>query len=344
MKGSESAPIDMMQHLLRARRVLLTGPIDPDGDRIAACLALQHICQQKGHANVDVAGQTAHRYEWLPSVDLMIADEGLGCDYDAVVILDGDRLRLTPQASRVFEQADFKGIIDHHASTSAQGYSLAWLDASSASTCEMLYCALPRWRHGLDQKMALLLYVGCIFDTGGFRYSNTSESTHKMAASLLAMNIDAANACSRILMERTPSSLRIAGYVYSNAVFHLSGRLVVGQVSEALAARLGIKNSDLEGIVDNLVFTTGVEVAALLTQMEPNKVKVSLRGRGRFDVASVARQLTPTGGGHVNAAGAMVPGNLQEVNAMVIRTFMAMEAKNTLAAPTGICDGQARQS
>ena len=322
-----------MRHLLQARRVLLTGPLDPDGDSICACLALQRICRQKGHSAVDVAGSLVQRYEWLPGAAQIVHNSRLEGDYDAVVILDGDSSRLPAEAKLAFENASFKGIIDHHASTTANGYSLAWLDPSAASTCEMLYSAMVAWRHGLDRTLALLFYVGCIFDTGGFRYSNTTESTHKMAAALQAMNIDAAGACARILMERSPASLRIAGHVYANAVFHLDGRLVVGQVSEALAAKLDLAAGDLEGIVDNLVFTTGVEVAALLIQMGRDKVKISLRGRGRFDVAAVARQLAPTGGGHANAAGALISGTLREVDALVIGTFMALDARKTLVAP-----------
>ena len=55
-----------------------------------------------------------------------------------------------------------------------------------------------------------------------------------------------------------------------------------------------------------LVFTKGVEVACLCVEKTPTLVKLSLRSRSRLDVAALARQLSPGGGGHPRAAGVML--------------------------------------
>ena len=52
--------------------------------------------------------------------------------------------------------------------------------------------------------------------------------------------------------------------------------------------------------------TQGVEVAALLIERSAERVKASLRSRGLIDVADVAQELSPAGGGHVKAAGASI--------------------------------------
>jgi len=54
------------------------------------------------------------------------------------------------------------------------------------------------------------------------------------------------------------------------------------------------------------------------------KVKVSFRSTGEVDVNAFARQFA--GGGHAKAAGALIPGTLDEVRSRVIdaaRVFLA---------------------
>lgn len=291
--------------------ILLTGPEDPDGDSVGACLALQRILQRRG-LSVDVAGVPSYRYAWMPGADAFIDDERVEPVYDAVVVLDGDRHRLTGPARAAFDAADVKGIIDHHASTGAEGYTHPWIDRHATSTCEMIYDAMQLAGEPLDHELAVLLYVGAIFDTGGFRYSNTTPATHRMAARLLEEGIDHSDICARILMERRVEGLRMAGHVFSQVELLLDGALSLGAVPADLADELGLVSGDYEGLVDSLVFTEGVEVAVLLIERGEREIKASLRSRGRVDVADVAQTLIPSGGGHAKAAGAVLACSLDE--------------------------------
>ena len=307
----------LLDALLDAETILLTGPIAPDGDSIGACLALQRILAARGK-QATVAGTPSYRYSWLPGADDMVADEAIDGCWDAVVVLDGDRMRLTPPIDTAFQGARIRGIIDHHGSTRPDGYTHAWLEPTAASTCGMLYDALEGWAAELDPTLAVQLYTGAVFDTGGFRYSNTTPETHHMAAALLAAGIPHAQVCTRVLMERRASGLRLAGHVFSHARFLLDGQLAVGRATLDLKHRFDNIDGDLEGIVDALVHVHGVEVAVLLVERSPDEIKYSLRSRGKVDVAMVARELAPTGGGHAKAAGASVPGPVADAEQLAI--------------------------
>jgi phosphoesterase RecJ-like protein len=319
-------PVALLNALCQSGRVLLTGPVAPDGDSIGACLALQRILESRG-VIADVAGTPNYRYAWIPDANRMVPDARIRPDYTAVVVLDGDRHRLTPPALAAFEAASVKAIIDHHASTVPEGYTHWWLDGKAASTCEMLFRRLGDWSIELDADLAAQLYTGAIFDTGGFRYSNTTPATMKMAAALIATGIEHAAICTRVLMERRESRLRLAGHVFSPTTFHSGGQLAVGLATADLKHRFDCIDGDLEGIVDQLVHVHGVQVAALLVQRDGDEIKYSLRSRGKIDVAKVARELSPKGGGHSKAAGASVFCPVEEAARRAVEVISARLAE-----------------
>ncbi len=292
---------ELLDTLGACRRVLLTGPLQPDGDSLGACLALQRVLHSH-HIACDVTGRPSYRYRRLPGIDRLIPDDAI-TSYDAVVVLDGDRHRLPSRTRRAFGEARVRGIIDHHASTEADGYTHAWIDPDRGSTCEMLYDLFVEREEILDRDVAHCLYAGVVFDTGGFRYTNTGPSTHRMAAELLTLGVDHAQICLDILMDRRLAGLRAAGRLFSEAETHFDGRMMLGLMPLALQAELGVVDGDLEGLVESLLHVRGVELSVLAIGHPDGAVKLSFRSRGGIDVATLARSLHPTGGGHRKAAG-----------------------------------------
>ncbi|MFZ5476453.1 MAG: DHH family phosphoesterase [Myxococcota bacterium] len=296
---------------------MLTGPEGPDGDSIGACLALRRLLHVRAPGvRVDVAGSPGHRYAWLPDAAAMLPDAQVGA-YDGVVVLDGDRRRLPPAVTRAFDGAAWTGIVDHHVSTDTAGYTLALFDPRAESTCGMVYRLAGAWGIPLDRDLAALLYAGVIFDTGGFRYSNTQPSTHRLAAELLETGIDHAQIALRVLMERRKPALALLSRVVGGATFVAGGRAVIAPCRRALFDEVGGGEGDLEGVVDLLQHTEGVDLAVVAVERGPEKVKLSLRSSGRVDVAALAKRLHPNGGGHAKAAGVVLQDSLENVLALV---------------------------
>lgn len=304
-------------------RILLTGPQDPDGDSIGACLALQRAIRAMTSARVEVAGEAGFRYAWLPGAGEMVRDERVAGPYDLAIVLDGDRHRLSPPVDAAFRGAATTAIIDHHDTTSDQGYSLALIDREAESTCGMVMRLMDDWQLSLDKAFAQQLYVGVIFDTGGFRYSNTEASTHRMAARLLDQGIDHSAIAIRVLMEQRRAGMLLRARVLDTATFHAGGAVVLGCVPAKTAEELGARRADVEGIVDPMVYVQGCEVAVLLIERGPEQIKLSLRSRGRVNVAAIARALHPSGGGHQKAAGVLVHQPLEQVRSRVIEALEA---------------------
>ena len=319
-----SPSFDLLLDAVRdSRRVLLTGPEGLDGDSIGACLALATCLRARVPGlHVDVAGVPGHRYDWLPGAQGMIPDGRVKSDYDGVVVLDGDRTRLHPDVAAAFGAARWTGIVDHHRSTDVAGYAVHVFDPDAESTCSIVAAMGRAWGVPVDRALAEQLYCGLIFDTGGFRHSNTDASTLRTAARLLDCGIDHNAICLRTLHERRPAGAALLGRTLA-AVRQPVPAVAIGQIAAGDLRDTGASFSDVEGIIDHLLHIEGVELAALMTERAPQQVRLSLRSRRRVDCAQLARALDPQGGGHRRAAGGALAGPLELVRHIVEPALIA---------------------
>ena len=80
--------------------------------------------------------------------------------------------------------------------------------------------------------------------------------------------------------------------------------------------RCGAIEEDCEGLVNYVLSIGGVEVAAFFRELPDGRYRVSLRSKGKLDVARVAESFG--GGGHECASGCSVDGPLAEAVRQVI--------------------------
>jgi phosphoesterase RecJ-like protein len=86
------------------------------------------------------------------------------------------------------------------------------------------------------------------------------------------------------------------------------GRLAWLWVSHQDMVRTCAAEEDCEGIVNMAVGISGVEAAVFLRELPDRRVRLSLRSKGKMNVAAIAERLG--GGGHGNAAGSTLDGPL----------------------------------
>ena len=74
---------------------------------------------------------------------------------------------------------------------------------------------------------------------------------------------------------------------------------------------------DCEGIVNVAVGISGIEVAVFLRELPERRVRLSLRSKGKVNVAEIAERLG--GGGHGNASGCTLAGPLTRALDEILR-------------------------
>ena len=228
--------------------------------------------------------------------------------YDLFIALDCGSIDRLGEAQGVFEKAVDTICVDHHISnTNFAKENIVKADASS--TCEILCELLPMEKIGTFSATAF--YTGIIHDTGVFKHSNTSKKTMETAGSLVEKGIPFGKIIDESFYMKTYRQLQIMGRCLLESIRVMDGRCIVSVVTKQMMDFYGAKSSDLDGIIDELRTTQGVEVAVLLSEKEPLEFKVSMRSNQIVDVSKIA--VFFGGGGHVRAAGCTIKGSSYDV-------------------------------
>jgi phosphoesterase RecJ-like protein len=96
---------------------------------------------------------------------------------------------------------------------------------------------------------------------------------------------------------------------------HFDGRYAAQHLTMQDFEQTGAAYQDTENLMDESRQIGTVEVAALFVELKDGRIRCSLRGRGAVDVCQIAQKFG--GGGHKMAAGAYLPGPLQNAKQLI---------------------------
>lgn len=303
--------MNIYEEVKNAATIGISGHVRPDGDCIGSAMGLYlYLKKACPMATVQVMlEEPADIFNCLKGVDEIHTDFTTDVDtFDVFIVVDAEKGRIG-EAEKYFDQAKKTINIDHHISNSGSGdVNYVVPDASSAS--ELVYQVIED-KSMLDVEIAKALYIGIIHDTGVFQYSNTSPETLKIAAELIAYGFDFPKLIDETFYEKTYVQNQILGRALLESILFMDGKCVVSMVDKKTMNFYQVKPNDLDGIVNQLRNTKGVECAIFMYQIDTLEYKVSLRSNGKVDVAKVAAFFG--GGGHVKAAGVTMQGTFHDI-------------------------------
>lgn len=324
MSRTPATPERAALHQLLARhdRFLLTTHINPDGDAIGSEIAFAQWLRTQGkQVRILNDSPTPRAFEWLAQHGpVEVYDEALAetrfSEAGALVVIDtGNRQRIGKLSLHLDRHAIAVAIVDHHVTHDGFG-QVNVIEPACAATAVLVYELMLEAGVPIAREAAEALYVGLATDTGNFRYSNTDARALRMAADLVELGVDAADVAARVHQVASPGRLRFFGEALAALEMRAGGQLVVVEVGPEQFERHGLVGADTEGLVDMPRAIEGVEAVALFSEVEPGKVKVSLRSTGRVNIDSICSRLG--GGGHPHAAGVQLRGSREQAKARVL--------------------------
>lgn len=297
-------------------RFLVCSHAGPDGDAVGSMLVMGILLEQMGkRADLVSADRVPVVHRWLPGADKIQKAVRVHGPYDAVILLECDGLERTRLQG--LEQL-FQVNIDHHAS-GVEFADVNWIDHEAACVGEMVYRLFKAAGIAVTPNAAHCMYTTVLTDTGGFIYGGTRASTFELARELTSAGADPIKIAQQVYFSTPMSKLLLLGAALRN--LHRDGRVAWLSITYEDMKRSCAAEEDCEGIVNYALSIAEVEVAAFLRELEEPRVRVSLRSKGRVNVAAIAERLG--GGGHENAAGCTLDGPLSQARQQIVGELKA---------------------
>jgi len=295
---------DVLQQIERRDSFVLTSHARPDGDAIGSALACCQVLRAMGkQADVVLHDAVPRIYRPLPFADQVVQANRLNGSYQAAIILECDsllRTRLEGLEDR------FLINIDHHASGRPFA-DVNWIDPHAVATAEMVFRLGRKAGVPLSPEIATCLYTALMTDTGSFMFQGTNEHTFALARELTLAGADPAHCARNIYFAHSGAKMRLLGEALRN--LNQEGHLAWIWVTQEQMERCGAKEEDCEGLVNYALSIADAEVAVFFRELPDGRFRVSLRSKGKVNVAKLAERFG--GGGHECASGCAVKGPLQ---------------------------------
>ena len=302
--------IDLLKEIGDAATIGIIGHVRPDGDCVGSTLGLySYLKNAKSDAMVKVfIEEPLGVFSFLNGYDKVDSTFRDDTEYDVFIALDSGDVERLGDGMELFKNAKKKICIDHHVSNTGYG-DVYYIEPDASSTCEVLAKLFDK--KYMDSKVAEALYTGIVHDTGVFQYSNTSKETFLVLADLIDYGFDSARIVDETFNQKSYVQNQILGRALLESIMFMDGKCIASCIDRREMDFYNVNSKDLDGIVNQLRVTKGVEVAIFMHELRTLEYKISMRSNGKVDVSKVAIYFG--GGGHVKAAGCTMNGTFYDV-------------------------------
>lgn len=300
----------LLHAIEEAQTIGISGHRRPDGDCVGACLGLyNYIKDVYPEKDVTVYLESIKKeYKFLRYSDTVNHSFNDQKELDLFVVLDcadidrlGDYGVYTNKAKKVF-------CVDHHISNPGFG-DFCIVEPDASSTCEILFEQFDYDK--ISKSCAEAIYMGIVHDTGVFKHTNTTRKTMHIAGDLIVKGLNTSHIIDDTFYRKSYAQNQILGRALIESIQLLDGKILFSIITKNMLKFYGVSGADLDGIIDQLRMTEGVECAILIYEIGLHKYKVSLRSNDYVDVSQIASGFG--GGGHIRAAGCTMMGLPRDV-------------------------------
>ncbi len=303
--------MNLLEEIGSAKSIAIAGHIRPDGDCISSTLALgAYLKNARPGVKITVFTQDNPPtiFSYLKGYDQMNLTYSPKEKYDVFIALDVSSVDRLGESLYFFENADKTICVDHH-ETNPGIADVNEIQPRASSTCEVLFKLFEK--QYIDDAVAECLFTGIVHDSGVFQYSNMSRESFNIVGELVEYDFDGPKIIQDTFYVKSYVQNQILGRALLESILFMDGKCIVSMVDRKMMDFYNVLPKHLEGIVNQLKNTRGVEVAIFMYEMGTQRYKVSMRSNGGVNVAKVATIFG--GGGHERAAGVEMNGTYYDI-------------------------------
>lgn len=306
---------EILKEINEAENIVILTHETPDGDAIGSSLGMKLALEKIGKNADIIMSKYARMYSFLPEFETIKGESEIK-NYDLAISLDCATLKRMDN-KEYFENAKKTIVIDHHGSNNMYG-DINYVNPVSPACSEILLVILNYFEIEIDVKIGTCLMTGIITDTGGLQYPSTAADTFEYAAELLRKGVNISEICKKTLQTKTKANFELSKRVMERVELLEDGKVAFSYITTKDMEEVNAEEGDHEGLVNIGREIEGVEVAIFIRQKENDDLyKVSMRTGDKVNASDVC--LMFGGGGHPRAAGALIPGTIEQVKEKLLK-------------------------
>lgn len=280
----------------KSRYILIITHVNPDADSISSALALSNLFFENKikHKVFNVSSDLPSNLDFISRFD-KITDQ-FPKFFDLAISVDcGTKKRLGFELEKDIPLIN----IDHHKSNNGYG-TINIVDPMKSSTAEIVYDFFKYNGLYISKEIATSLYVGVYDDSLAFSLDRCDEFTFDKVNHLVEYGASPSFIANSLLRRDSLAKYRIIPKVLDSLELYEEGKIASIIAKPEWFKETGAHNRDCEDAL-NMIMSMKIVKVAFFIRTVNNRCRVSLRSKGKIDVACVAG--TFDGGGHFNAAG-----------------------------------------
>jgi phosphoesterase RecJ-like protein len=295
-----------------AHRIVIMQADNPDGDSLGSALAMEQILGDMGKEPYLYCGVHVPDYlHHLPGWD-RVSNE-LPAQFDATVIVDtsADSLFGVLNDSAGRQQVGKKPcvVLDHHQVEPDIPYATVVLSPQAVATGEVLYELARQLEWPVNLEAGKMLVASIMADSLGLTSEGTSARSIHIVGELVESGVSIAELENnrRELMRKSAELTAYKGELLQRIEYFADGRIAVIHIPWPEIERYSHAYNPSMLVIDDMRFTTGVDVAIAFKTYPDGKVTAKIRCNfGKTIAADMARHFG--GGGHPYASGFKIEG------------------------------------
>ncbi len=279
---------------------------DGIGSEISLCMALNSIGKNSICCNDE---KLLQRYKYLDPQNVVTHVDEIESRYsespDLIIVVDTNAIERTGKRFEAYAKHHGCPIIyiDHHPCKNISEKEHC-IDTTAAATGQLIgELIIGPLGLNFTAEMALPLYTAILIDTSSFRYPTVTTRTHEIIAMLMATGIQPPAAYNGIYGTKKVDHLHLLGKVLATADSTKNEEVCWLVLTHEIITKYDVDIEDTHGFINNLLILDHAKVVCMFRD-DGDKVKVSLRSSGDYDVGTIAVALG--GGGHSHSAATLV--------------------------------------
>lgn len=309
----------------KSNSILITTHTRPDGDACGCMAAMgDGLSALRKKVKLLLPSSLPQWYGFLFAEQVPVLGEhvqleeliqGQFGEFDLIIIVDTDSRSQLSKFDEYLKQNDKPVlVIDHHVTSDSLG-DVELLDTTAAATSLIIHDLFKYAKWPITEKIARSLFVGIATDTGWFQFANTDSRTHRSCAELIDAGASPTECHHNLYQNFSHERFKLMTAMLNTLELHFDNRYASQHISQRHFHQTGARRQDTENLIDECQRISSVEVAALFVELEDGRIKCSLRSKGVVDVCKIVQKFG--GGGHQMAAGAHLPGPLEDAKQLI---------------------------